>query len=565
MCADMDQAVIFLLVLSLFLGNVTAALENTTTESVSDDAGITVSLWNHSENDAFKQRINLAPFNHLNITVTDIPSEIWFIILQIHTFQYNATLCYDEALFDKVSNRSLFGSNIGLYLKTHNVTAPIQVFLKHDNVHNLDALLVIVTYGRNAPTPGSCNMEFDIEVSPYQKLLAENDMIVVDTEPASILGPDGSPIPCEKSVQHKMYRLYLPRQDFTPDTYFDAIASMLTAQDIARNGDEIPVGALTDSMRRVYSAYAGTGSVYAAVATYENYSSAYVPIFTYACSPLLHPESCQVLNDTFAGIVCALVLITGCLSTIIGHKCAFIDGLLASSMTGGVFGYIIATYTDDHRTIAIKILIGLAFAVLVTPAISILLSACKRISGVLRNMSLGFLCACIAYLYAPAWMFYVLEHNWLFWPVFAILTLAITTLLMPMSDAAEVITRAIFGSYFVIVALDYYIGSNLKYIIVTIIRRMTIPGFHLAFVYPPLQSADVTLLIIWSVLIIARFIIQQCISSWCKGMPTIKIVMFNKDGVSLLANYRRSSIVAGSSKRSLMRLPKRDHVIRIHD
>jgi len=83
-------------------------------------------------------------------------------------------------------------------------------------------------------------MEFDIEVSPYQKLHVKNEMIIVDTQPASILAPNGSPIPCEKSpVQHKMYRLYLPTQDFTPDTYFDAIASMLTAQDISQNGDEV--------------------------------------------------------------------------------------------------------------------------------------------------------------------------------------------------------------------------------------------------------------------------------------------------------------------------------------
>ncbi|XP_011694161.1 PREDICTED: transmembrane 7 superfamily member 3-like [Wasmannia auropunctata] len=546
MCADMNRAVILpLLVLSLFLGNVTAALENTTTESVSD-SGITVSLWNHSENDAFKQRINLVPFNRLSITVTDIPSEIWFIILQIHTFQYNATLSYDKALLDKVSSKSLFGSNIGLYLKTHDVTGPIQVFLKHDNVHNLDALLVIVTYGRNAPTPGGCNMEFDIEVSPYQKLRAENGMIMVDTQPASILAPDGSPVPCEKSaVQHKMYRLYLPRQDFTPDTYFDAIASMLTAHDIAQNGDEIPAGALTSSMRRIYSAYAGTGSVYAAVATYEDYSSAYVPIFTYACSPLLYPESCQGLNDTFAKIVCALVLIIGFLSIIIGHKCAFVDDLLPSSMITGVLGYIIATlYIGD--SVAIKVLIGLVFAVFVTPAVSALLCVVS-----LRNVSLGFLCACIAYLYAgtSAWMFCILEHNWLFWPIFAILILAITILLMAMSHAAEMIARAIFGSYFVIVALDYYIGSNLKYIIVTIIRRITIPGFHLAFVYPPFQSADITLLIIWSVLIITRLIILSCTSLLCCEMS---LIMFTNERVPLLANYRGTS--AGSSGRSLRRL-----------
>lgn len=92
-------------------------------------------------------------------------------------------------------------------------------------------------------------------------------------------------------------------------------------------------------------------------------------------------------------------------------------------------------------------------------------------------------------------MFYVLEHNWLFWPMFTSLILTISILLMTMSHAAEMMTRAIFGSYFVIVAIDYYTGSNLKYIIITIIRRVTIPGFHGAFVYPPFQSAGMSLLL----------------------------------------------------------------------
>jgi len=52
-------------------------------------------------------------------------------------------------------------------------------------------------------------------------------------------------------------------------------------------------------MRRIYSAYTGTGSVYAVIATHKNYSSAYVPIFTYACSPLLYPDSCQVLSMSY--------------------------------------------------------------------------------------------------------------------------------------------------------------------------------------------------------------------------------------------------------------------------
>ncbi|XP_012523753.1 transmembrane 7 superfamily member 3 [Monomorium pharaonis] len=525
---SMRRAVILLLVLSLFHGNVTTALECTSAVSVSDNVGITVSLWNHHENDAFKYRINLAPFARLNITVIDVPSDIWFIILQIHTFQYNATLSYDKALLDKVSNRSLFGSNIGLYLKTYDVTAPIQVFLKHNNVHNLDALLVIVTYGRNAPIPGGCNMEFDIEVSPHQKLHMENGMIVVESQPA--LAPNVSSAVCEKIlVQYKMYRLYLPRQDFTPDTYFNAIASMLTVQDIVQNSDEIPASSFMSSMRRIYSAYTGTGSVYAVVATYENYSSAYIPIFTYACSPLLYPESCQVLNP-FSMVICALVLMLGCLSIIISHK-AYVDSSISNCMIYGVFGYTLGAFLGVNDSFAI--LIGLIF----TGIISLIFHVFEIYIS-LWNTLLGFLCVCIVYLYAPAKMFYILEHNWLFWPMFISLMFMITTLLR-ISYVGEIVARAIFGSYFVIIAIDYFIGSNLKYIILTIIRRITVPEFHLAFVYPPFQSADITLIIIWIVLILARFIIQKWVSSYCNNegvlFRTVNFGGHNTENLRLLS------------------------------
>ncbi|XP_072762373.1 transmembrane 7 superfamily member 3 [Anoplolepis gracilipes] len=529
----------FLLTLTLFLDE-TTTLENTTIEPVSDNVGIIISLRNHNKNNAFKQQINLIPFNRLNITVTDIPPDIWFIILQIHTFQYNATIAYDKALLDKVSSKSLFGSNIGLYLKIHDITTPIQVFLKHNNLHNLDALLVIVAYDRNAPIPGGCNMEFDIEVAPYQKLHTENEMIIVDTQPASRLVDNGLPTLCEKNpVQHKMYRLYLPRQDFTPDTYFEAIASMLTPQDIVQNGDEIPPS-LTSSMRRIYSAYTGTGSVYAVVASYGNYSSAYTPIFTYACSPLLYPETCQVLNDTFAKIICALVLITGFFSIIIGHKYSYIDHLISSCMMGGIFGYTLAVGISDYST-AINILIGLTSAIVAVILSAFLRSTYELIDMfcIVCNLPLGFLCACIAYLYTPAWMFYVLANDWLFWPLFVSLILIVATLLTKMPYIAKILTRVIFGSYFVIIAIDYYTESNFKYIILTLIRRVTISEFRLAFVYPPYQNADVILTIIWSVLIIAQFIIQGCVK-WCdKEIPMLQSIRDNTERTALFTKHTK--------------------------
>lgn len=43
------------------------------------------------------------------------------------------------------------------------------------------------------------------------------------------------------------------------------------------------------------------------------------------------------------------------------------------------------------------------------------------------------------------------------------------------------------GAYAVIIPVDHYIGSNLKYIIVNIIRRATVKDFRMAIVDPPFQ------------------------------------------------------------------------------
>lgn len=75
-----------------------------------------------------------------------------------------------------------------------------------------------------------------------------------------------------------------------------------------------------------------------------------------------------------------------------------------------------------------------------------------------------------------------------FWTIFVTLVLTLAVLLMTTFQVAEIITRAVFGPFLLIIALDYYVNTNLKYIIITIIRRITVPEFRSAFVYPPAQD-----------------------------------------------------------------------------
>ena len=53
---------------------------------------------------------------------------------------------------------------------------------------------------------------------------------------------------------------------------------------------------------------------------------------------------------------------------------------------------------------------------------------------------------------------------------------------------ANIISCAVLGSYAVIIPIDHYIGSSLKYIIVNIVRRATIRGFGRTVLDPPYQD-----------------------------------------------------------------------------
>ena len=53
------------------------------------------------------------------------------------------------------------------------------------------------------------------------------------------------------------------------------------------------------------------------------------------------------------------------------------------------------------------------------------------------------------------------------------------------------------GGYTAIVPIDHYQGSNLRYILVNVLRRAIRPEFREAVTSPPLQTPDLVLLVCW--------------------------------------------------------------------
>lgn len=78
-------------------------------------------------------------------------------------------------------------------------------------------------------------MTLNIEIAPYQNIKVFDDLIRVDVQAASLPG-----LLCELSkIRLTFYHLYLNKNNYSKDAYFNGIESMLTVDDIVKNGNMV--------------------------------------------------------------------------------------------------------------------------------------------------------------------------------------------------------------------------------------------------------------------------------------------------------------------------------------
>lgn len=484
--------------------------ETSTSITPTDEEIVSISLSNYREGEAVKKRLTFAATSNYIINVTDITLDVSFLILQVHTYQYNVTLSYDKQYLGEAFNTSsLFGSNIGLFVKP-KTPGPTQVYLENDNVSPVEALLAVVPYTKYAPIPGGCNMEFNIEVAPYQKLLVNDAIVTVDLQPASVVPTNNeSERSCGKyTIRQDAYRVYLAEQDYSSESYFNAIASMLTTEDIMQNGQKIPPPTTASPLRRIYSVYPGVGAVYAAVANYEGHTAAYVPVFTYGCNYAVYPEDCQVLSSETSKVLCGLVFVLGFLCIFFGHHCEFFEILVIKSIFSTIIGYIIAK-TIGSFDFSTNVSIGLGIAVLLVLALYILTAITVIDFGLLiSQFTFGCICSAIHFYITGT-----VENNWVYWSIY--LGIVLISLIIGAMPCIYVVTNAILSASLIILPIDYMAGSSLKYIIVNVIRRITAPQFNYAIISPPFQVKEISLTVFWILLAIYRIVNQFCSNVCC--------------------------------------------------
>ncbi|XP_047998579.1 transmembrane 7 superfamily member 3-like isoform X1 [Leguminivora glycinivorella] len=467
----------------------------------------------YSNEELYSSIINIQSKSKTHFQFTNVNKNISFIVFQMHSHLYNITMRNETCFNNKYrACETLTGTNVGLFSTTEPIS---NMSVTNPNDLDLKVLIAVHGYIYDDPVPGGCNLDGPIEIPAFVSTAASphRDYISV-TAPAP--SPSLAPNMCEQSLGSLIfYRLYLPERDFSIDTYFAGIKTMMSYSSVLEHGEKIPQ-THPAYVRRTVSAYPGTGAVFAAVALFATSNgsvttprwSIYVPTVTYVCSPLVEGD-CMLLGDLLSQTLCASLLFVGLFVCYFGHKFFKTEMFIFGMLSGVVVTYILISLMaemDQTPLIGASFLSGILFGFIWLtfwwfygiPVFSVLLV----------TLTFGFFAACVLYHQIPGGLIMLLE-DLNFWTLFILVMLLTAVILTPATYPANILCCSVLGAYAAIYPIDYCLGSNLKYIIINTVRRATVEKFHYAVLSPPFEKNDALLILVWVMLATTGFLFQH--------------------------------------------------------
>ncbi|KAJ8937940.1 hypothetical protein NQ318_005556 [Aromia moschata] len=353
------------------------------------------------------------------------------------------------------------------------------------------------------PIPGGCNLSFNNNIAPYQIVSYNYDYIEVESQPPSALGTSCP----EDKIEVDMYHLFLKEYDNTVQTYFDGIEKMLTAESIKFHGRKVRADSGYYKYRRIYSSYRGTGEIFAVVATYNNRSTAYVSSVSYGCD-LSNWEQCLEPVTGYWRLICAPLLILGVIICFLGHR-IFRFTLFVIGFTFGLLLTYLAISFDSHfaqdEKLITSVVTGFFYGVI---WVFIWWKFGIPFLSVHLNFILGgFLIASVVF-YSGLADLHPFTNSINYWITFAALMIICLIIWIPSAMHFHIFTCSLLGAYACVMALSYYWGGHLQYIIINAFRRAVVNDFNVAIISPPFQIADILHCLLWAFLITVGCYVQ---------------------------------------------------------
>ncbi|CAH0591591.1 unnamed protein product [Chrysodeixis includens] len=471
---------------------------------VAQDVNVTIPLnttITYENREIYGSFLSINGSSTAHVFFNNVSKNLSFVVFQVHSHLLNITL-YKTAL---KPDSQVEGTNVGL-VSFLDPTDSFHIINKNENA-TVRVYISVHGYQEPDPIPGGCNMEFSVPIAPYLDVRTNDDYITVDAAPASL------DVTCKETPLPNItfYMMYLPEMNFYADAYFDGIRKLMTLKNILKYGLEMPASS-SPINRRILSAYPGTGVIFTVVATHDipNTKSyaVYVPNYSYGC-PSIDDDGCDIMDDMFTQFLSAILLFVGVFVCFFGHRFFKTEMFLAGFFSGVIITYIlvaIITVVDKPELLAASTLSGVFFG-----AIWLLfwwLYGIPVIAVLLPSLNLGFLLASIFYYRLPGNLAY-LQVDFNFWTPFVLVMLLTALAVVSVTYAANILCCAILGAYATVLSLDYYLGSNLKFIIINTIRRAVVPNFNKAMLSPPFQLKDFSMTLLWIILATLGFLFQH--------------------------------------------------------
>lgn len=506
--------------------------------SKTKDAEIHLSFshFSTSRRDHVEVEAILPPNAVVKIVLTDLLIVIDFLIVQVHSYAHYTILSYSESL---THDNHVNGTNIGLHYRNDVILSSKKVlYVRNPHEFNVSALIAAVPYTNESPIPGGCNLEAHVPIAPFLKLSVSNAMVSVEGAPASLSEFFND---CDMNpLAYIMFYKYLPERDFSEDTYFESIRSMLTYPRILNSSYVAPEPISGPVLRRVFSKYSGTGTVFSFIA-FNKYGNVavYTPAFTYACDSGFDPGPCELISSPALKIEFALIISISAFICFAGHRYFICELYFMGTIAGGLLSYILLLLQSSYSGDLLFMSTGIG---LVSGALWLCVWWC--INSPILSVALPF--AVNGFLTSSTLFFYflsgisLLQSDLNYWLLFLILTFMTFSISTTNPVRYNMVACSFVGAYGMLFPIDYYIGSNLKYIIVNVIRRATVDDFNLASTKPPFQIADMVLCTLWLLFFFIGYRSQKKLSVNRPPFPPVCLILREQmpEAMPILSNAR---------------------------
>jgi len=413
------------------------------------------------------------------------------------------------------------GSTSSLTTPPPNATDLPFVYITNPNDVNVTVLAQARSYTKNDPVPGWCRVKPNWEdwwPKSYLSIHWDSSVIKMNFTKATLMQESWRCNEKEK-FEYEIYHMYL-QEGTDPvelDTdFFNSLSNFTDIDDIRKYGTRVEgLGRPKSRTKVVFASYPPTGSLYAVVVRYHNNNTIgralYGVSHTYGCDMDPHTGLCADFTHIVTNIICGLAVFVGLLMAFAGHRFFITSQFIFGFYAGSFIGFILLnlgsswSYYVNFTLTAVCGLVGAALATLLW-----LLLAVPVLSVFLPTLEFGVLAASIL-MFTPSMNVASLVDDLYYWLVFLCIVLAVPGILLAFTQKASILCCVFIGTYTTILPIDFFLGTNLRYISINVLRRATEKGFSEALILPPLQVADLALLACWLGLALAALVTQLLI------------------------------------------------------